>query len=104
MRPLQATLPLRRVPRAPVAEVLVAVTLELVPTVVTRLGVCSQQGQKEDMTNQRRCLRFALEHIFSVTQKHLGKSIGGKGSNIINIKVRFLNMPVVDCDFFHSTS
>lgn len=41
VRPLQATLPLGRVPRAPVAEVLVAVALELVPAVVARLCVCA---------------------------------------------------------------
>lgn len=44
VRPLQATLPLGRVPRAPVTEVLVAVALELVPAIVTRFCVCSQHG------------------------------------------------------------
>lgn len=39
VRSLQAALPLRRVPRAPVREVLVALPLELVPAVVTRLRV-----------------------------------------------------------------
>lgn len=60
VRPLQATLPLGGVPCASVAEVLVAVALELVPAIVARLRVCSQRGWKADITNQTHFLRLAF--------------------------------------------
>lgn len=42
--PLHTTLPLCRVPAAAMGEVLVAVALELVPTITTRLRVCGEDG------------------------------------------------------------
>lgn len=45
MRALQTAFPFSCVPRAPMGEVFVALPLEFVPAVVTRLCVCKKQGR-----------------------------------------------------------
>lgn len=73
VRPLQATLPLGRVPRAPVAEVLVAVALELVPAVVARLCVCAQQGTE---SGRHKSETFSYTCILLIMTQNRGKKTG----------------------------
>lgn len=71
VRSLQAALPLRRVPRAPVRKVLVALPLELVPAIVTGLRVCRKQTKHIPVSAPKpRTLDQSTKtrHIWSVHQ------------------------------------